>query len=102
MIHGLRFHRVRVIQRCADVAERSIDLVHQRMERSRLVLTCDHKTLALMFQKIFRRGIKPLFAPRWRAGLARADCPSLAVTSMTLPARARAKTFTSEARKGNR
>ena len=67
IVHRVRFHRFGVVQRLTDIVEGRIDFVHQCMERSGLVLTCDNQALALIFKKIFRNGIEEFLAPRWRS-----------------------------------
>ncbi len=66
MIHRVRFHRLGVIERLSDIPKRGIDLVHQRVNFSRLLLPRNDKTPALMLKKILRHHAEPLLAPRWR------------------------------------
>ncbi len=42
VIHWMRFHRFGVVERCPNIAERGIDLVHECVQRRGLMLSGNH------------------------------------------------------------
>src|SRR6267154_6783419 len=66
IVHRMRFHGLGVVERCPNIAESRVDLVHQRVDQSGLLLSGNNETLASMFEEILSNGVEPFLTSRWR------------------------------------